>query len=77
MNFRHLLAGAVLAVLFVLPSSNAVAGSNDSTKTTVMINTSQREAIHQMPLLQRPDRPGHFYGNTVRRIYRRRHGMGR
>jgi hypothetical protein len=27
-----------------------------------------------MPLLERPDRPGHVYGNTVRRFYRIRHG---
>ena len=32
------------------------------------------QQIRQMPLLARPNRPGHFYGNTVRRIYYRRHG---
>jgi len=32
---------------------------------------AQREAaIRQMPLLRRPDRPGHFVGNTIRRAYR-------
>lgn len=35
---------------------------------------SYREAIRSMPLLERPNRPGHFYGNTVRRVYHRRHG---
>ncbi|MDO4571109.1 MAG: hypothetical protein Q4D38_12040 [Planctomycetia bacterium] len=30
-----------------------------------------RQEIRSMPILQRPNRPGHFYGNTVRR----RHGM--
>lgn len=33
-----------------------------------------REAIRSLPLLERPNRPGHIYGNTVRRIYHRRHG---
>jgi hypothetical protein len=27
--------------------------------------------IQQQPLLQRPNRPGHFYGNTVRRMHDR------
>jgi hypothetical protein len=31
---------------------------------------AQRRAIRQMPLLERPDRFGHFIGNTVRRRYR-------
>jgi hypothetical protein len=30
---------------------------------------AQRQAIREMPLLMRPNRPGHFYGNTVRRLY--------
>jgi hypothetical protein len=29
-------------------------------------NLSRRE-IRQMPILERPSRPGHFYGNAVRR----------
>ena len=28
------------------------------------------EQIRQMPLLERPDRPGHVLGNSIRRIYR-------
>jgi hypothetical protein len=31
---------------------------------------SQRAAIRSMPITQRPNRPGHFYGNTVRAFYR-------
>jgi hypothetical protein len=26
-----------------------------------------RRDIREMPIMQRPSRPGHFYGNTVRR----------
>jgi len=29
-------------------------------------------AVQKMPVLERPDRFGHFYGNTVRRLHRRR-----
>ncbi len=34
---------------------------------------SYRESIRRMPLLARPHRPGHFYGNAVRRLHHRRH----
>ena len=34
---------------------------------------NERAAIRQMPINSRPNRPGHFYGNTVRR---RHHGHG-
>ena len=30
-----------------------------------------RREIRATPILERPDRPGHFYGNTVRRLYYR------
>lgn len=33
---------------------------------------AEREAIEQMPLRERPNRPGHFYGNNVRRVYYRK-----
>jgi hypothetical protein len=31
-------------------------------------NAGYRQAIRQTPILERPSRPGHFYGNTVRRL---------
>lgn len=31
---------------------------------------AQRAAIRSMPIQQRPNRPGHVYGNTVRALYR-------
>jgi hypothetical protein len=30
-----------------------------------------RAQIRQMPILERPSRPGHFYGNAVRRSHAR------
>ena len=32
------------------------------------------QQIRNMPMVARPDRPGHFVGNTVRAIYRNRRG---
>jgi len=46
----------------VLPAPNAVRG---------VPNRVQREAIREMPILERPYRFGHFYGNTVRRRHHR------
>jgi hypothetical protein len=31
--------------------------------------TEVRQQIRSMPLTQRPNRPGHIYGNNVRRIH--------
>jgi len=33
-----------------------------------------RQQIRSMPMVARPDRPGHFFGNTVRAMYRARRG---
>jgi len=55
---------AVVLALAVGTMSNAFANSRQQ----------YREAIRSMPLLERPNRFGHIYGNTVRRIYHRRYG---
>ena len=33
-------------------------------------HAAMRQAIRDTPLLERPDRAGHFFGNTVRWIHR-------
>jgi hypothetical protein len=57
---------AILAALLVVPFA---ALSTASAAT----NLSRRE-IRQMPILERPSRPGHFYGNSVRRSATRQTG---
>ena len=49
----------VLGTSFVVPETQAVA-----------YTAAQRAAIRSMPIEKRPNRPGHFYGNTVRRLNR-------
>ncbi len=56
---RYATLGLVLASLFYIPTSASEAAS-----------MSRRE-IRSMPIVQRPSRPGHFYGNAVRRNYAR------
>jgi hypothetical protein len=55
---RILVVGTLLALSF---STEAPAATNLT-----------RQEIKQMPITQRPSRPGHFYGNTVRRAQARR-----
>jgi hypothetical protein len=35
--------------------------------TALAANNLSRREIRQMPITERPSRPGHFYGNAVRR----------
>jgi hypothetical protein len=59
-NFcRCLMALAILPSLLVVLPANAQAAAN--------VNAS-RGQVKSMPLMQRPNRPGHFVGNTVRRF---------
>lgn len=48
-----------------------IASSQQAEASGRVLNTSgaqYRESIREMPILERPNRPGHFYGNTVRRL---------
>jgi hypothetical protein len=55
MVFRLTMFVLLVATQFFVPS-------------TVQARTNlSRQEIRQMPITARPSRPGHFYGNTVRR----------
>lgn len=49
------------------------AATANETQWSGAINPLSPEAqeIRRKPILERPDRPGHIYGNTVRRMHRR------
>ena len=67
--------GLLGTLMLTLPQSvSAQTQATGNTAATVRMTPTSPETIRQMPLLERPDRPGHFYGNTVRRINRRRAG---
>jgi hypothetical protein len=53
---RYVVFAALAASQFVVAPSPVVART-----------TMSRGEIRQMPILERPGRPGHFYGNAVRR----------
>jgi len=81
---RCLLAGAAVAALFVLPQGVSTANAQrplfppmtGPTVQNMRTQAAYRETIRQMPILERPNRPGHFYGNTVRRLHALRTGRG-
>lgn len=39
--------------------------------TVIAPRQTSRQAIRNLPILDRPNRFGHFYGNTVRRMHYR------
>jgi hypothetical protein len=61
MNWKALLAVVTLVVLIYSPTWVPAASR------TVRITGYTREELRAMPLHTRPDRPGHVYGNSVRR----------
>ena len=67
---------AVLIVLSGIQFSSAAEPTSGQPRTPANPTSTRadltREQIRQMPLLERPNRPGHFYGNTVRRLYQGR-----
>lgn len=65
---RFLYAAPLMLALglgcWVISGSEAEASGRANTNS----NAAYRQAIRQTPILERPSRPGHFYGNTVRRL---------
>ncbi len=73
-----LFVGMVGVALSTMSSTSSAMqqGNNTAQPMAAASVAQQRETIRQMPLLERPNRPGHFYGNTVRRIHDRRMRRG-
>jgi hypothetical protein len=59
MYFARILIATSLIAAAVIPSLADAAGSSN---------------LRSTPIVARPSRPGHFYGNTVRRVHQRRNG---
>ncbi len=64
-----LLAAALLAGGVALTANREI-----PLTAPMAVNATTRQAIKAMPILERPNRVGHFYGNTVRRVNERRSG---
>jgi hypothetical protein len=65
---------ACLLVLSTFSMIQAAEGSptpKSSRPVTTTTKNMNPQTIRQMPLLERPNRPGHFIGNTIRGMYGR------
>ena len=72
---RRKVTGSMLILLILtvvgLFSIGPKLSSSGSSSVAIRAATLSRQAIKQMPILERPSRPGHVYGNAVRRRYSR------
>ncbi len=75
--FRRYLTLCLLfaATVFITQFSNSAAAG--TTANSLQAEARRAAEIRNMPLLQRPNRPGHFIGNTIRRNHARRMMQGR
>ncbi|TWU23897.1 hypothetical protein Pla52o_18200 [Novipirellula galeiformis] len=61
---------ALLMFALLLVTFDSPANATEPGWSPIIIPTgSYRDEIKSMPIEQRPYRPGHFYGNTVRRMH--------
>ena len=66
------LALAVLLSMWVAGSATA---QEPGWSMAVSPMSAEAQEIRQQPILDRPYRPGHVYGNTVRRMHYRGHPL--
>jgi len=62
----------VVGIASILSAAPSVVAAPRDIPVRIRELQAEREAIEQMPLAERPNRPGHFYGNNVRRVYYRK-----
>ncbi|MBC8873841.1 MAG: hypothetical protein H8E44_30750 [Planctomycetes bacterium] len=61
----------IIALAGALWMSTAADAQETSRSNNANTRRAHRQTIKSMHILDRPYRPGHFYGNTVRRRYYR------
>jgi hypothetical protein len=74
MKLRH----AIVSLVVGLSLSAAASSAQEPGWSNVVIARGEmRQQIEATPILERPYRPLHFYGNAVRRSYYRGSPLGR
>ena len=68
---RRIFTLGLLAVAMAAAGLVFTAHRDNASANSVAVNAATRQAIKSMPILERPSRVGHFYGNTVRRASER------
>lgn len=68
-TMKLVLCVAAAAVLVTVAMSDSLSASEPGWSPVVVARGAYRDQIKSMPMEQRPYRPLHFYGNTVRRMH--------
>lgn len=61
----------IIAFIVVAVGTYSIAADSDVSKR-IIVTGKQREQLRATPIVNRPNRPLHFYGNTVRWIHQAR-----
>ena len=64
---RPLLVALVVAIAFGFTSKTQAAPPT-GWDSTIILRGQERAVVKSMPIEQRPNRPLHIYGNTIRRL---------
>ena len=72
MSVRKVALSVFFLMLIFVMSDMPVMAANTRASYPVIATGKQREQIKATPITQRPYRPLHFYGNSVRRAHHRR-----
>jgi hypothetical protein len=72
MIFRKIVIVAFFLALVLTIGGETASAANNGTSLPIIATGKQREELKATPIINRPSRPLHFYGNTVRRIHNRR-----
>lgn len=76
---RTIIAAIILStlVVFLAPAASRAADNEPGWLGVVVARGELKQEIESTPILERPNRPFHFYGNTVRREFYRGTGVPR
>ena len=69
LSFRHMIPGIALALAFSTTQVEAMVPNEPTWAKSIIPMGQERAVVKSTPIEQRPYRPLHVYGNTVRRRY--------
>lgn len=74
MNLRNVCLGLIAGIALCV-SATSPALAQEEGRLPIIAHGALKQEIKSTPILERPNRPLHFYGNTVRRQYYRGTGQ--
>ncbi len=68
---RVITAAFILSAVYVFAAPSAAPAAETGWLPVIVARGDLKQEIESTPIVDRPNRPFHFYGNTVRRRYYR------